>query len=191
MDRRYTLIVERTTLLQAIKDCFSALRIHHGWGIAEVAEKLGVHYETARRLRAGEIKDPSFSLICGLHGLAHRSMDNWAGTVSPGLDVAEERIRELVLDQLQIMLGRTRTAQPAPSILDDEPNSIALRDASLLRDPHTEGPPMAAILLASGAKLTDVPAAVPTPDTLESVEPVKRRPTKLPAKNRKLPVPRR
>jgi hypothetical protein len=113
--RRYNSFVERTTLMRAIKDCFEALRIHHGWGIAEVAQQLGVHYETARRLRAGEIKEPSFTLVSGLHSLAQRSIDNWVG-ISPtataaGASLMEDRVRELVADQLGQMLTRGLTLQ--------------------------------------------------------------------------------
>jgi transcriptional regulator with XRE-family HTH domain len=108
--------MEREVLMKAITGCYDALRVQRGWGIAEVAKELGVHYETARRLRAGEIKEPSFALVAELHRLANRSLDQWIGIASqplgPDAALAEKRIRELIVDQLGILLARGLTGQP-------------------------------------------------------------------------------
>jgi transcriptional regulator with XRE-family HTH domain len=107
--------MEREVLMKAITGCYDALRVQRGWGIAEVAKELGVHYETARRLRAGEIKEPSFALVAELHRLANRSLDQWIGISSqpmgPDAVLAEKRIRELIVDQLGILLARGLTGQ--------------------------------------------------------------------------------
>jgi transcriptional regulator with XRE-family HTH domain len=107
--------MEREVLMKAITGCYDALRVQRGWGIAEVAKELGVHYETARRLRAGEIKEPSFALVAELHRLANRSLDQWIGISSqplgPDAVLAEKRIRELIVDQLGILLARGITGQ--------------------------------------------------------------------------------
>lgn len=113
--RGYDFDMEREVLMKAITGCYDALRVQRGWGIAEVAKELGVHYETARRLRAGEIKEPSFALVAELHRLANRSLDQWIGIASqplgPDAALAEKRIRELIVDQLGILLARGITGQ--------------------------------------------------------------------------------
>lgn len=176
--RRYNRVVERTTLMRAIKECFEAVRIHHGWGIAEVAQRLDVHYETARRLRAGEIKEPSFTLVAGLHSLAQRSMDSWvgitpaAGTSANGM--MEDRVRELVVDQLGLMLTRGLTLQ-----LPMGANGEALEEHPVLGARsvgwavNTETRPTEDALFRAGQALVE---EVPAPDRLaEPLEQIKRR----------------
>jgi hypothetical protein len=107
--------VEDLALILAVRKCFETLRVRHGWGIAEAAQHLGVHYETARRLRAGEIKAPSFMLVADLHRLAQHSLDDWLGITDrpagavDGSGPTEDSIREMVLDQLGIILTRGLT----------------------------------------------------------------------------------
>ena len=108
-------------MMEAVKGCFESLRVRQGWGIGEIAEHLGVHYETARRLRAGEIKEPSFNLVAGLHRLAERSLDAWVGTTGmasasvDGSTLMEDGVREMVLAQLGVILKRGLTMRLAPT----------------------------------------------------------------------------
>ncbi len=83
--------------MEAIKECVAIIVSRPGWTMQRLADDLGIHYESLRRLKAGRFKEPPFHLVAEIFRRVPRSLDELAGiTSSPQPELTEDEQRLLV-----------------------------------------------------------------------------------------------
>lgn len=134
--------LDRQLLLDSIERCFDDIRRTRGWGMAEVALALGVHYDTLSKLRNGKIAKPSFDLVAGIHLLAEHSLDELLGISAKAarngqsdqrLTLVENQIKGLMamLGQVMIQVGIPAETETVAAGASDAPIPADLRQGVL------------------------------------------------------------
>lgn len=98
--------------------------------MGRLAEELGIHRQSLRRLRTGEVEEPSFPVVAKLFKLANRSLDRLVGIeIGEHQPLGESEQRQLAQEHeraetyyrvIQKLLGEEPARQLAREVSEDE-----------------------------------------------------------------------
>jgi transcriptional regulator with XRE-family HTH domain len=118
--------VEIGGIVESIAACVKTVLAQPDWNMKRLASELNVTPDTIRKVLRGDIAEPRFSFVAGIHIIANRSLDEVLGIdsvsetnseVMTRLNLVESRLKtqEMLTAQVMLQLGG-KEADPAASM---------------------------------------------------------------------------